>query len=484
MRTHLAERASPLKARLLDLSNDAILVRDSDDRITFWNDGATEIYGYRRDEALGRVSHELFRTEFPEPLQSIQKQLHEDGRWSGELRHTCANGSKITVSARWVAECDGSGNIATIVEFNRDISELKLAQEGQNRLASIVESSDDAIISKNLDGMITSWNQAAERIFGYTAKEAIGQRITLIIPHDRLDEENSILARLRRGERIDHFETVRQRKDGTLFDIAVTISPIRDSTGRIIGASKVARDITERKRMERILNEAELAGRLLQFQDEERRRIARELHDGAVQLLAAVSMNISAIIEEKSRLSPRAARCVEENHSLIDQATSELRTISYLLHPPLLEEVGLKSALIEYVQGFGKRSNICVSLELPSDLERLPRNVELSLFRIVQECLANIHRHSGSATARVCLSRVPGEIRLDVTDQGRGIDPEIQKDFLAGRSTGVGLQGMRERVRQIGGTLQIQSNGNGTSVQVFLPIRDQSAIQTTPEIAV
>jgi PAS domain S-box-containing protein len=466
------EEALAQKARLLDLSNDAIVARDASDRITFWNEGATAIYGYSREEAIGRVSHELFRTEFPEPLELINAKLARDGHWAGELRHTCANGSRITVSTRWIAERDASGKIISILESNRDINEIKRTQEAQNRLAAIVESSDDAIVSKDLNGIISSWNKSAERIFGYTAEEAIGQPITLIIPRDRLEEESDILARIRRGERIDHFETVRKRKNGTLLNISVTISPVKDAQDRIIGASKVARDITERKRMERMLREAELTGRLLQLQDEERRRVARELHDGAGQLLAALGMNISAVAREKTRLSAEAARCVEETFSLIEQAISEIRTLSHLLHPPFLDEVGLASALSEYVHGFGERSNIQVRLEMPSDLRRLPREVELSLFRIVQESLTNIHRHSGSASARVRLLQLPGEIQLEISDEGRGMSPEIQEKFLAGRSPGVGLSGMRERVRQLGGGMQIHSNGNGTSVLVVLPLRE------------
>ena len=472
------------RARLLDLTTDAILVRDTADRITFWNQGASAIYGFTREEAEGRVSHDLLRTEFPEPLQKIKEQFAVDGYWAGELRHICANGSRITVSTRWVAERDARGNIASVLESNRDISESKRAQEVQGRLAAIVESSEDAIVAKGLDGIIINWNKAAERIFGYAAEEAIGQHINLIVPPDRLDEEADILASLRRGERIDHFETVRKRKDGTLFDISVTISPVKDAQGRVIGASKVARDITERKRLALLLQEAELSGRLLQLQDEERRRIARELHDGAGQLLAALSMNISAISAEESRLSPGVARNVEESRSLIDQAVSEIRTISHLLHPPLLDEVGLISALKEYVNGFGERSNIRVSLDLPSDLERLPRDVELSIFRIVQECLTNVHRHSGSATARVQLSHERGEIQLQVSDQGRGINRETQDKFREGKSSGVGLRGMRERIRQLGGGMQIQSSGNGTSIIVVLPLdekeigRDESRIST------
>jgi PAS domain S-box-containing protein len=468
------------KARLLDLSNDAILARDASDRITFWNQGATDTYGFHQYEAIGQVSHDLLRTEFPEPLQSIKEKLAQDGRWAGELRHKCANGSSITVSSRWVAERDESGNVISILESNRDISGMKRAHEVQSRLAAIIESSDDAIVSKNLDGIITSWNGAAERIFGFTAGEAVGKHIGLIIPRGRMDEETDILARLRRGERIDHFETVRRKKDETLFDVSVTISPVRNAEGRIIGASKVARDITERKRLEHAMREAELSGRLLQLQDEERRQVARELHDGVGQLLAALSMNAHVVADEKTALSLRATRCIEENLGFIDQAIREIRTISYLLHPPFLDEVGLTSALSEYVQGFGERSKIAVSVELSPDSERLPHDVELSLFRVVQECLTNIHRHSGSRTARVLLSRAPGEIRLEVSDQGKGINPEIQESALVGRSAGVGLRGMRERVRRLGGTLQIQSNPSGTSVLVVLPLRAQDGKENDP----
>jgi PAS domain S-box-containing protein len=350
--------------------------------------------------------------------------------------------------------------------------ERRLRAEAEHR-AAIVDSSGDAIVSQSLDGIITSWNKAAERIFGYSVEEAIGQHIAIIIPPRRLDEENDVLARLRRGERVENFETVRKRKDGSLLEVSVTMSPVKDARGRIIGTSRVARDITEHKRMESVSKEAELSGRLLQLQDEERRRVARELHDGVGQLLAALSMNFHIIGNEKQSLSPLAARCMKETSGLIDQSISELRTISFLLHPPLLDELGLGSAVKRYVKGFGERSNIVVSLDVSPDLGRLPREVELSLFRIVQECLTNIHRHSHSATAGVRLSHLPGEIQLEISDQGRGISQEIQEKVFAGKSTGVGLRGMLERVRQIGGALHIQSNENGTSVLIVVPTRPE-----------
>jgi CheY-like chemotaxis protein len=213
----------------------------------------------------------------------------------------------------------------------------------------------------------------------------------------------------------------------------------------------------------------ELSARLLKTQDEERRRIARELHDGIGQLLAAMNMNLSVLLGDQANLSAAAAKSVQENINLVDQASQDIRTMSHLLHPPLLDEVGLGSALQWYVGGFAERSKIAVSIDLAPALEHLSRDLELSLFRIVQECLTNIHRHSGSSTAQVHLYRVPGEVRLEVRDEGRGIPPGVQLSISSGSSAGVGLRGIRERVRQFGGRIEIQSSGRGTTVLAVLP---------------
>ena len=368
-------------------------------------------------------------------------------------------------------------------------------------LAAVVNSSEDAIISKNLKGTITSWNPGAERLFGWTSSEMIGKPITTIIPPELRDEEVAILKRISAGERIDHFETTRRKKTGDTVAVALTISPVRERDGRIVGASKIARDITERKLAEAQLqavhddlekrisartvelqekNEEltmqtrvvrDLSARLLQAQDAERRRIARELHDSVGQLLAAISMNISQVTREKEKLSPQAQRCVEENQKLVQQSLTEIRTLSHLLHPPLLDEIGLESAIRWFADGFTQRSNIAVSLDLPpAGLNRLPEDLEIAIFRIVQESLTNIHRHSGSPTARIRLTQEDGLVHCEISDAGVGIPPEKQLELNSCGLVGVGIRGMRERIRQLGGSIQVESNGHGTSVSVTLPV--------------
>ena len=376
-------------------------------------------------------------------------------------------------------------------------------------LASIVDSSDDAIVSKTLEGVITSWNAGAERLFGYTAKEAIGQHISMIIPIDRRDEETKILARLRQGERIDHFETVRLRKDGKAIDMSITISPVKDVAGRVVGAAKIARDITGRKRVERELNESEqrfraladaldtqvqfrtqelrrrnteiaqqadqlrdLSGRLMHSQDEERRRIARDLHDSAGQNLAALGMMLAAL-ERDAKQNPAAIeQNVKSAREIIAELTREIRTTSYLLHPAMLEEAGLSSALRWYIDGLKERSGLLIELNIPNQLERVSHEIELAIFRLVQECLTNIHRHSGSETATIRIDRQPHRIYVEVEDHGKGMSEERLAEVQShGIGSGVGIRGMRERVRYCHGELTLDSTALGTRITASFPAK-------------
>ena len=214
-------------------------------------------------------------------------------------------------------------------------------------------------------------------------------------------------------------------------------------------------------------NLGELSARLLHLQDEERRRIARELHDSVGQTLAALSMNLAAVGADIERLA-KTATTIADSTALVNDMSSDIRTISYLLHPPLLDEAGLSSALTWYIKGFSERSKIDVDLRIPDNFGRLPRDLETAIFRVVQECLTNIHRHSGSPVAKVFISHTDGHVRVEVEDRGKGISAQKRTEIIASPAAipGVGIRGMRERLRQLGGTLDVQSSGEGKGMTV------------------
>lgn len=220
-------------------------------------------------------------------------------------------------------------------------------------------------------------------------------------------------------------------------------------------------------------NLRELSGRLQQLRDEERRQIARELHDSVGQLLAALSMNIATVRSESHKLNPPTARAVEENAGIVEQISKEIRTISHLLHPPLLDAAGLASAIRWYVDGFSERSRIKVDVDIPSEFSRLSDAMEIAIFRLVQECLTNIHRHSGSNTATIAICQADHTVVVEIKDAGKGIPLGKQLELSSGR-TGVGFRGMRERLRQFGGDLDVQSDGRGTWVKARLPLQPPS----------
>jgi PAS domain S-box-containing protein len=260
------------------------------------------------------------QTKFPIEFAEVSSRLRNDGYWSGELRHVCKDGREVFVDSRMQLLGD-----ETVLEANRDITErrqieaaLRANEERLRWLASIVDSSDDAIVSKNLDGIITSWNRGAERVFGYAAGEAIGQPITIVIPRDRQDEERTILTRIRRGERIDHFETVRQRKDGSLIAVSLTISPVKSANGEIVGASKIARDISAQKRSQ-----------------EQIATLAREAEHRSKNLLAnvvaTVNLSQSNTVEGLKRAIEGRIQALAYVHSLFVQTRwlgAELSTIA------------------------------------------------------------------------------------------------------------------------------------------------------------
>jgi signal transduction histidine kinase len=242
---------------------------------------------------------------------------------------------------------------------------------------------------------------------------------------------------------------------------------VRERTAELAGAvAELQKEISERERTEQTLRE--LSVRLLQTQDEERRRIARELHDTTGQKLAALSMNLSLIGKSAETLDARARKALAESLALLDRSSRDIRTLSYLLHPPLLDERGLAAAVRWFADGFTQRSGVEVKLEVPPDLPRLPEEIEMALFRIVQESLTNTHRHSGSPTATIRLMVDQGQVQLEMQDEGKGLPKPRSDDRVA--PLGVGITGMRERVKQLGGQMKIDSGSRGTTVSVTLPL--------------
>ena len=241
-------------------------------------------------------------------------------------------------------------------------------------------------------------------------------------------------------------------------------------------------ELRERERAEKIALESQAASRLLStrllhLQDEERRKFSRELHDSLGQYLAAAKMSLDALANSRG-----SDALLDSARANLEQSMAETRTISYLLHPPLLDETGLGVAARWYIEGFGQRSGIQIACDIAEDFPRLPRAVELAIFRVLQECLTNIHRHSKSASAEVSIRCSPTDAFLKVRDFGGGIAPEVLRQFRdSGTNVGVGLAGMRERVRDQGGQLDIQSDPSGVTVSVALPLDNSPAMHTAPD---
>jgi two-component system CheB/CheR fusion protein len=360
-----------------------------------------------------------------------------------------------------------------------DVSRLKTAlQQTEERFRLLVDTVQDyAILMLDPAGRVTSWNAGAQRITGYAASEIIGQNFSRFFTEEeiRAGEPQRELEVARREERVEQ-EGWRLRSDGSRFWANAVVTALHDSAGKLLGFTKILRDVTEKMEAQRRLQESEeslreLSLSLLRIQDEERRRIGRDLHDSVGQYLSALKLKLDLLHEAKSHGPERLARDVDECVRLADESLKELRTVSHLLYPPMLDEMGLSQSVQWYVAGFQDRSGIKMALELDERFPRLPQETELAVYRVLQESLTNVHRHSGSETASVRLAVRDGAAVLEVRDQGQG-SPDRPADPS---KWGVGLRSMHERVRQLGGTLAMESSEKGTTVTVAVPIQARRA---------
>jgi PAS domain S-box-containing protein len=367
----------------------------------------------------------------------------------------------------------GVAILTAAVDRRFSAQQLELAAS-ESRYQSLVEGVKDyAIIMLTPDGRVDTWNAGAERIKGYRAEEIIGRHFSCFYSREDIenDKPKVQLNQAIQNGRVEN-EGWRVRKDGSRFWADIVITSLWDKTGHLRGFTKIVRDATERRQAEENLRD--LSGRLLHAQDEERRRIARELHDSAGQLVAALAMNMGSLEREANKIGSDAEALVKQSAALVQDLSREVRTISHLLHPPLLDEVGLVPALRSYVEGFSERSKIKVEFEIGQDFGRLPLDTETAIFRIVQESLTNIHRHSESLVASIRISRGEDYVSVEVEDHGKGILPEKQSPHEAG----VGIRGMRERVRQLGGAFEIRSSSGGTLVLARFPAEKPRAATT------
>lgn len=362
-----------------------------------------------------------------------------------------------------------------------------------------------AIIITDVTGAITYWNPFAEELYGWLSNEVMGRNIMEITVGTETElQAKAHMDSLHTGKSWTGEFQVRC-KDGKYLTALVSLSPLTDASGALTGIVGVSQDLSERKHAEEQLRNvqaelekrvqertaelhrankslSDLSGRLMQLRDQERRRLARDLHDSVGQLLAAISMNIAGVQSQSHKLDSAGAKAVAENAALVKLITDEIRTISYLLHPPLLDEAGLATALQCYVDGFSQRSKIKIALEISAGFGRLSSEMEIAIFRTVQECLTNIHRHSGSSSAAIRIRQEDGRVLVTVRDKGKGIPLELLP-HINSDGGGVGFRGMRERLRILGGSLKIDSTGSGTLVTMTLPLQGAGAEEDGAEVA-
>jgi two-component system, NarL family, sensor kinase len=321
-----------------------------------------------------------------------------------------------------------------------------------------------AVLVLNPDHRVQVCNDAFEKLFQYSRSELLaGDLQELIATNEFAPEAIEIWQRVTAGERVEA-STRRRRKDGTVVDVELHGIPVF-AGAEMIGVVAIYHDVSQRKDAELALHN--LSARLLESQDEERRRIARELHDTTAQSMFALTMNLTRLQEAGGKESSVVQTILSDSLALAEQTAKELRTLSYLLHPPLLDDLGLLSAISWYARGFSERSGIRIDLDLPPELERLPRPLETAFFRIVQEALTNVQRHSGSPSATIRVTADAERVMLEISDQGVGL---THAGAHMPTTLGVGLPGMRERIHQLGGQFEIVSGCHGTTVRVAHPL--------------
>ena len=495
----LAAERERLRITLASIG-DAVISTDAEGRVTYLNPVAETLTGWSAADAVGRPLPEVFRifNEFTrEPAANPALQALREGRVVGLANHTlliARDGTERPIDDSAAPMLDESGTPVGVVLVFRDMAERRRDEEARARLAAIVESSHDAVISKTLDGVIRTWNTGAERLFGYSAEETVGRHISLLIPPERLaeGEEDRILARLARGELVDHFETVRVSKDGRRLDISLTVSPIHDREGRVIGASKVARDVTERKRVEAALREAAEA-----LKEADRRKdeflavLAHELRNplaplrNGLQVMRLGADDPELVARTREMMDRQLSHMVRLIDDLLDVSRISRNKMELRCSRVLLADV--VSSAVETARPALEAAGHELTIALPPE----PVHLDADLTRLAQ-VFGNLLHNSAKYTDRgghigLSAARDGNQIRVSVHDDGIGIPaaalPSLfeifsQVDRSIERSTGglgIGLALVKGLVEMHGGTVEAASPGpdQGSTFTVTLPLAEE-----------
>jgi PAS domain S-box-containing protein len=493
--THWHQREEPFRLFIESVQDYAMFMLAPDGRVATWNAGAERTKKYKASEIIGQhfsrfYSEEDVRDGHPQRLLDLAL---EEGHAEEEGWRVRKDGSKFWARVTITAVRDATGKLIGYGKVTRDLTQHRREEvalrSSEERSRLFIEAVQDyAIFMLDPEGYVITWNIGAERIKGYKPSEIIGQHFSRFYPEEEIRNDKpawelDVAAREHRFE----VEGWRVRKDGSRFWANVIITAVRNSAGDLLGFIKVTRDSTERMLAQQSLADSRLklqesekslrnlSLHLLRTQDEERRRIGREIHDSLGQYLSVLKMKLDSMAVNQA--TPEE---INKCGNLAEECVKEVRTISYLLYPPMLEEMGLKSAIPWYLEGFSKRSGIETTFQAPKDFGRLSRDAELVLFRVLQESLTNVQRHSGSPTADISISHTDNAVTMQIRDRGKGVPEPIleqgSQDWTG--SLGVGLRGMSERLRQLGGILQISSNESGSEVRATVPLQDLTSATT------
>jgi PAS domain S-box-containing protein len=495
-----ALRASEARFRNLvqDLHVGVVLLGPTAETL-FANQAALDIFGFSEADALGKKSSSFALVAIREDGSEIPFSMRTGPR-AIATRQPIRNevvgwrrpetGEVLWTLVDALPHFTPEGEIASVILTISDITERKSAEEAlrisEERFRTLVRDFHVGVILQGPDAEILFANAAAQQMFGITLEQAEGKNSSQFDLISIREDGTEIPFSMRPVPRVietrkpvlNHVIGWRRPESSEVLWILGNSVPQFDRHGSISAVISTFINITERRQAEEALHQ--LSTRLLQLQDEERRRLGRELHDSLAQSVLAVNLNLAQAMQSSDSLSERSRHALAEARRLLQEMSREIRTLSYLLHPPLLDELGLVSAIKEYAEGFSERSGITVQLDLQAGFARLPQDAETALFRIVQESLSNVQRHSGSDKAVICLRSDASSVSLQVSDQGRGID---KANVGAGNGKtprlGVGILGMRERMKQLGGNLDIVSRSSGTTVRATIPVGTEARLASS-----